>query len=144
MVSPKINKMRKKYRFGAPAATVTHICALKVLDVNLVHHFWVLLLDLQVDQAVSLLLLLGQEWANGQIAQQGQDTQERQQPEPLRHYRHITNTLHTYCKQRSITCAVLSSPYSRALSLCPKALKSDHLAQTVMCYVTKVNILMLL
>lgn len=72
-------------RFGAPAATVTHICALQVLNVNLIYDFWVLLLDLQVDKAVSLLLLLGQEWANGQIAQQGQDTKERQQPEPLGH-----------------------------------------------------------
>lgn len=79
------------YRFGAPAATVAHICALQVLDVNLIYNFWVLLLDLQVDQAVSLLLLLGQEWANGQIAQQGQDTQERQQPEPLGHYRDSTH-----------------------------------------------------
>lgn len=79
------------YRLGAPAATVTHICALQVLDINLIYNFGVFLLDLQVDQAVSLLLLLGQEWANGQIAQQGQDTQERQQPEPLRHFRHVTH-----------------------------------------------------
>lgn len=73
------------YCFGAPAATVTHIRAVQVLDVYLVHHFWVLFLDLQVDQAVLLFLLLGQEWAYGQIAQQSQDTQEGQQPEPLGH-----------------------------------------------------------
>lgn len=72
-------------RLGAPAATVTHICALQVLNVNFIYDFWVLLLDLKVDQAVSLLLLLGQEGANGQIAQQGQNTQEREQPEPLSH-----------------------------------------------------------
>lgn len=71
------------YRFGTPAATVTHVCAVQVLDVYLVDHFRVLLLNLQVNQAVFLLLLLGQKWADGQIAQQGQDTEERQQPQPL-------------------------------------------------------------
>lgn len=80
--------MKKKkysitYSFGAPAATVTHILTVQVLNINFVDHFRVLFLDLQIDQTVFLLLLLGQKRANGQIAQQGQDAQERQQPEPL-------------------------------------------------------------
>lgn len=73
------------YGFGAPAATVAHVGAVQVLDVDLVHHFGVLFLNLQVNQAVTLLLLLWQERPDGQIAQQSQDTQEWQQPEPLRH-----------------------------------------------------------
>lgn len=86
----QVQNKQSTYSFGAPASTVTHVCTVQVLDVYLIDYFGVLLLDLQVDQAVSLLLLLGQKWANGQIAKQGQDTQERQQPEPLRHYRNIT------------------------------------------------------
>lgn len=73
------------YSFGAPAATVAHVGAVQVLDVYLIHHFGVLFLNLQVNQAVPLLLLLGQERPNGQVAQQSQDTQQRQQPEPLGH-----------------------------------------------------------
>lgn len=87
------DKCNQTYSFGSPATTVTHICTVQVFNVYLVDHFWVLLLDLQVDQAVSLLLLLRQEWADGQIAEQSQDAQERQQPEPLRHCTHITHTL---------------------------------------------------
>lgn len=75
----------RTYSFGAPAAAVAHVGAVQVLDVDLIHHFGVLFLDLQVNQAVSLLLFLRQEGPNGQIAQKSQDTQERQQPEPLRH-----------------------------------------------------------
>ena len=80
------------YSFGAPAATVTHICAVQVLNVYFIDYFGVFLLDLQIDQAVSLLLLLGKKWANGQIAQQSQDTQERKQPEPLGHCKHTYET----------------------------------------------------
>lgn len=47
VIVAKIKKEKEKtYRLGAPAATVTHICALQVLDVNLIYNFWVLLLDL--------------------------------------------------------------------------------------------------
>lgn len=73
------------YSFGAPAAAVAHVSAVQVLDVDLVHHFGVLFLNLQVNQAVALLLFLRQERPNGQIAQKSQNSQERQQPEPLRH-----------------------------------------------------------
>lgn len=79
--------MCPSHRFGAPTAAVAHICAVEVLDVYLVDHFGVLLLDLQVDQAVPLLLLLGQEGPDGQVAQQCQDAQQRQQPEPLGHWK---------------------------------------------------------
>ena len=94
------------YSFGAPAATVTDVCTVKVLDVYLIHHFGVLLLDLQVDQAVSLLLLLRQEWANGQVAQQSEDTQEGQQPEPLRHCGQITSILHTHTHTHTHKCTI--------------------------------------
>ena len=51
-------KVTWTHGFGAPAATVADIGTVQVLNVDLVHHLGILLLDLQVDQAVPLLLLL--------------------------------------------------------------------------------------
>lgn len=71
------------HRFGPPAAAVADVGAPQIFDVDLIHHFRVLLLDLQVDEAVSLLLLLGQERPNGQVTKQSQDPEQGEEAEPL-------------------------------------------------------------
>lgn len=73
----------RSHRFGSPAAAVADVCAPQVFNIDLVHHFRVLLLDLQVNEAVSLLLLLRQERPDGQVTQQSQDPQQGEEAEPL-------------------------------------------------------------
>lgn len=70
-------------RFRAPASAVGNFGNMQVLYINFIHNFWVLLLDFKINQTVFLLLLFRQEWSNCKVAQQGKDTQERQQSQPF-------------------------------------------------------------
>lgn len=65
------------YRLRTPTPAVGFSEA-QIFNVNFIHYFGIFLLDLEVNQAILLLFLLGEEWTNSKVAKQGQHTQERQ------------------------------------------------------------------
>lgn len=65
------------YRLRTPTPAVSFSEA-QIFNVYFIHYFWIFLLDLEVNQAILLLFLLGEEWTNSEVTEQGQHTQERQ------------------------------------------------------------------
>lgn len=70
------------YRLRTPTPAVS-LSEAQIFNVYLIHYFGIFLLDLEVNQAILLLFLLGEEGPNSKVTEQGQHAQERQQPQPF-------------------------------------------------------------
>lgn len=69
------NKVSYRLRTPTPAVSFSET---QIFDVYFIHYFWIFLLDLEVNQTIFLLFLLGKERTNSEVPKQSQHTQERQ------------------------------------------------------------------